>query len=167
MLPNEHRSSGRRLTWAPGSGINTHVNTHRCWQERHLAPIQTMCWWAEVAAGLSPRLDQFGVSHTSQRGYLPFSEVQRGDKRKESSHLMKGKRKKSHGHQAYRMGSRAPCCPGLLHSLTDPLTSFIHSQPTLMESSRSSKWSPARGTKMNMKHNTVPAPQDLTVWLGH
>lgn len=104
MLPNQHN---KRL-WeeadrASALGL-THMYTHGCREERHLAPIQTMGQWAQVAAGFHPRRVQFGVSHISQRGYLPFSEVQRGDKRKESNHLIKGKRKKkSHGHQTYKM----------------------------------------------------------------
>lgn len=82
-----------------------HTYTHRCRERKHLAWIQTTGWrWAEEAAGLSAQLDQFGVSHTSPRGYLPFSEVQRGDKMKESSHLTKGKRKKTMGTKPTKQG---------------------------------------------------------------
>ena len=76
-----------------GSGMKAHARTQVSAGE-HLALIRTTRWWAEVAAGLSTPPDQFGVSHTSQRGYLPFAEVQREDKMKELSHLIKGKRKK-------------------------------------------------------------------------
>ena len=106
MPPNQHNKRlWEEAGWASALGL-THMYTHGCREERHLAPIQTMGWWAQVAAGLPPRRDQFGVSHISQQGYLPFSEVQRGDKRKESNHLIKGKRKKkkSHGHQTDKMG---------------------------------------------------------------
>lgn len=85
-----------------------------------------MCWRAEVAAGLSTRLDQFGVSHTSPRGYLPFSEVQRGDKMKEPSHLTKGKRKKAMGSKPTKQdgGSHAVFTNSLTHSLA-PFTHFF------------------------------------------
>lgn len=81
-----------------------HTYTHRRREKKHLARIQTMGWWVEGAAGLSTRLDLFGVSHTSQQGYLPFSEVQRGDQMKESSHLTKGKRKKAMGTKPTKQG---------------------------------------------------------------
>lgn len=105
----------------PGPGIKAYAHTGV--SGRHLALIQTMRGWVVGAAGLSTPLDQSGVSHTSQRGYLPFSEVQRVDKMKESSHLIKGKRKKCHGHQAYKTGlegAMVPLPPTLTHF-------FIHS----------------------------------------
>lgn len=125
-----------------------------------------MRWWAEEAAGLPAPLDQFGVSHTSQRGYLPFSEVQREDKMKESSHLIKGKRKKRHGHQAYKTGLKGAMLP------SPPTLSYSHffihllrhSQQTLMFTKLCVK--PIRRTRMK-KHGMFPAPKELTIWLGH
>lgn len=93
-----------------------------------------MRWWAEEAAGLPAPLDQFGVSHTSQRGYLPFSEVQREDKMKESSHLIKGKRKKRHGHQAYKTGLKGAMLP------SPPTLSYSHISSFIYSGTRNKRW---------------------------
>lgn len=144
----------------------TDTQTHRCQVERHLALIQTMRGWAEVAAGLSIPLDQFGVSHTSQRGYLPFSEVQREDKMKESSHLIKGKRRNklwAPSLQNRIEGVILPSPPTLPHSLTlthDFIHSLTHSQQLLMVTKLCGK--PCRETKRSVKQ-LVPAPKELTV----
>lgn len=118
-----------------------------------------------MAAGLSTRLDQFGVSHTSQQGYLPFSEVQRGDNMKESSHLIKGKRKKAMGTKRTKQGATlkgamlsSPTTPSLPHT---HIPSFIHSQQAVRECLQS-YLKPHRGREMTVKHDRVPAPKLLT-----
>lgn len=139
----------------------THTHKHRCQLERHLALIQTMRWWADVAAGLSTPLDQFGVSHTSQRGYLPFSGVQKGDKMKESSHLIKGKRKKTrHGHQAYKTGLKRatlPSLPMLTHTLS--VSQSVTTNADVYKALREA----LQKNKDEYKHGMVPAPKELTV----
>ena len=115
-----------------------------------------------MATGLSLRLDQFEVSHTSQRGYLPFSEVQRGDKRKKSSHLIKGKRKKAMGTKPMKWveghHSVALASDSLIHSC---LHSFIHHHAdSVPEALREAQW---RKTEMNMNQDTVPA-STLLAW---
>lgn len=111
QLMQREAPEGRRSGTGPGIKADAHTGV----SGRHLALIQTMRGWVVGAAGLSTPLDQSGVSHTSQPGYLPFSEVQRVDKMKESSHLIKGKRKNAMGTKPTKRDWREPGYPRLLH----------------------------------------------------